>query len=90
MRKWLFNVGMWLLEQSGDAGYDAWYQLGRRAAIADVTAERASEERRTVSFQMRQLRHSVKLADGLISSGQPEEAQKQLRVALIASGGLLD
>lgn len=63
-----------------------------RPAISDAEADtlrqlswETEEETRIVCRRFDELRRVASLADGLISSGQADKAQQQLRIAIIAS-----
>jgi hypothetical protein len=81
----LFRLGMWLAERGG--GQETFAQTMLAAAGDRAAKIKADNERTIANVQMWALLRDVKLVDGLLSSGKVDEAQRYLRVAIIAASG---
>lgn len=86
VRSALMQLGLWCFECAGlqldylDALHDA--------QNARVMAELHDRDRADALRRLGKLLASAQLADGLLSTSQPDKAQQQLRVGIIAAGGI--
>lgn len=81
----LFRVGMWLAERGG--GQEAYAKTMLDAAGDRQRWHEANNARAIAQAETRSLLESAKLVDGLLASGKSDEAQRVLRVAIIAAAG---
>lgn len=89
IQRWAYRLAQYLMEWSGSAGADEWLEARRTRHIAIERFAEAEDRRLWAERELRNLLHTMKLIDGLLSTKQPERAQEQLRIALIALDRLI-
>lgn len=78
-----FRVGSWLLRQSGSVGANEWARMENEVRVVQQWNGIATALKGVAVERFDKLIAVVRLADGLLSSGQPDRAQEQLRMALL-------
>jgi hypothetical protein len=86
MKRLAFKLGMKLLAYSGDAGARLWFHNDAMASVAERQIDGAEARRRAAENTVASLRTFVRTADSLLSMGEKDKAQAQLRMGLVLTG----